>query len=127
MASEVERLGAGKYVLVTTFRRSGVGVPTPLWVVRDGAELIIWTPVGSGKVKRIRNNGRVEVAECDFRGNPRGATVTGTARVLDAEGTERTRRLIRGKYGISGWLTLLGSTIRRGKRGTVGVAITLDG
>lgn len=125
MASDVERLGAGKYVLVTTFRKSGEGVGTPVWVARDGDELVVWSARDTGKIKRIRNNGAVEVAECDFGGTPRGAVVKGTARILDAEGTERVRRLIRSKYGFVGWASVLGSTIRRGKKGSVGIAINL--
>ena len=125
MASEVERLGAGKYLLLTTFRRSGVGVSTPVWVGRDGDELVVWSARDTGKVKRIRNNGAVELAECDFRGAPRGAVVKGTARLLDDEGSERVRKLIRAKYGLLGWASVTGSIIRRGKKGSIGLAITV--
>lgn len=123
---EVDRLGAGKYVLVTTRRRDGRTVPTPVWVVRDGDELLIWTPADSGKVKRIRNFPDVELAECDFRGTPSGPPVPATARILDAEGAERARTLIARKYGISGKLVVLGSKLRRGAKGTVGIAIRLS-
>ncbi|SDC28571.1 PPOX class F420-dependent oxidoreductase [Actinokineospora iranica] len=126
MDSDTVRLGDGKYLLVTTFKRDGTAVPTPVWVVRDGTELLFWTVANSGKVKRIRNNGRVEVAECDFRGAKSGPTTPGTARLLDADGSEHTRRLIQRKYGIVGRITMLGSRLRRGPNGTIGVAITLD-
>jgi PPOX class probable F420-dependent enzyme len=125
MASEVDRLAAGNYVLVTTFRRDGTPVPTPVWVAGDGDELIVWTARKTGKVKRIRNNGAVEVAACDFRGRPSGPSVKGEARVLDGERAERARRLIKRKYGVLGWLTVTGSTIRRGRDGTVGIAISM--
>jgi PPOX class probable F420-dependent enzyme len=125
MATEIERLAGGQYVSVTTFRRDGTPVATPLWVGRDGDELVVWTPTGAGKVKRLRNNGRVEVAACDFRGRVAGDAVAGTARILDAEGTERVRRVIRRKYGVMGWVTVFGSIVRRGKKGTVGIAIRL--
>ncbi len=125
MASDVERLAAGKYVLVTTFRKNGTPVPTPVWVVRDGGEILVWTVVNTGKIKRIRNNPAVELAECDIRGKPRGAVVKGTARILDEAGSEHVRRLIKAKFGLIGWASVLGSTIRRGRKGTVGIAITL--
>ena len=36
---------------LTTFRRNGEGVATPVWLVPDGAEgLAVWTPAGSGRV-----------------------------------------------------------------------------
>ncbi|HEV2784003.1 MAG TPA: PPOX class F420-dependent oxidoreductase [Actinophytocola sp.] len=125
MASEMDRLAAGKYLLVTTFRKSGAAVATPVWVARDGDELVVWSAVDAGKVKRIRNNPAVEVAACDLRGRPSGAAVKAVARVLDAEGSERVRRLLRAKYGVMGWVSVTGSVIRRGKRGTVGIAIRL--
>jgi uncharacterized protein len=127
MASEVDRLTAGKYVLVTTFRKNGTPVPTPVWVVRDGDELVIWSAVDTGKIKRIRNNATVELTACDMRGTPSGPSVTGEARILDAERTEAARRLLRAKYGLIGWATVFGSTVRRGRKGSVGVAITLAG
>ncbi|HEU5474539.1 MAG TPA: PPOX class F420-dependent oxidoreductase [Actinophytocola sp.] len=125
--TEVDRLAAGKYVLVTSFRRDGTGVPTPVWVVRDGDELVIWSAAKAGKVKRIRRSGDVEVAACDFRGNASGVAVHGRARVLDGAGTERARRLIKAKYGVLGWATITGSLVRRGRDGSVGIAISLDG
>lgn len=112
-------------MLVTTFRRTGVGVATPVWVARDGDELVIWSARDTGKVKRIRNNGAVELAECDYRGKPHGEVVKGTARLLDAEGSDRVRRLIRSKYGFVGWASVTGSILRRGKKGSIGVAITV--
>ncbi|GAA4445832.1 PPOX class F420-dependent oxidoreductase [Actinokineospora soli] len=123
--TDLDRLADGKYLLVTTFRKDGRAVPTPVWVVRDGERLLVWTVADSGKVKRIRNNPRVEVAECDFKGNPTGEAVPATARLLDAEGAERARKLIRRKYGISGTLVVLGSRLRRGAHGTVGIEITV--
>ena len=126
MASDLDRLGRGGYLLVTTFRRDGTPVPTPVWVARDGDELIIWSQAEAGKIKRIRNSGAVEVAECDFRGRPRSEPVSGTARILDAEATERGRRLLKRKYGLSGHLVIGASKLRRGADGTVCVAISLN-
>jgi hypothetical protein len=96
-----------------------------LWVVRDGAELAVWTPVDTGKVKRVRRAGRVTVAPCDLRGNPIGAAVEGQARIADAATTERVRRLLGRKYGLLGRLTVWGSKLRRGADGTVAVLIAL--
>jgi uncharacterized protein len=124
--SEVERLSRGSYLLVTTFRRDGTPVPTPVWVGRDGDELLVWTQTTAGKVKRIRNNPTVELTACDLRGKPRGETVKGTARILDADATERARRLLRKKYGIAGHTVIGASKLFRGRDGTVCLAISLD-
>jgi hypothetical protein len=123
----VERLGAEEYVSLTSYRRDGTPVATPLWVVRDGATLAVWTPTESYKVKRIRRNPTVTVAACDIRGRLRGEPVDGRAEVLSAADTERVRELIRRKYGLRGRLTLFGSRLRRGRAGTTGIRIRLDG
>jgi PPOX class probable F420-dependent enzyme len=121
----VELLGAEQYVSVVTFRRDGTPVATPVWVVRDGDALAIWTPAGSGKVKRIRNNPRVTVAACDVRGRVRGEAVEGRAEPLSAEHTERVRARLTKKYGLVARLTIWGSKLRRGREGTIGIRITL--
>ncbi|WP_344010185.1 PPOX class F420-dependent oxidoreductase [Streptomyces thermospinosisporus] len=121
----VARLAAGKYLLVTSYRRNGTPVATPVWVVRDGDALGVWTAADSGKVKRIRNRPDVLVGPCDMRGNPTGDQVPATAEICDAETTARYRKLIARKYGLLGRLTLLGSRLRRGLDGTVGIRITL--
>ncbi|MBT3167447.1 PPOX class F420-dependent oxidoreductase [Streptomyces sp. Vc74B-19] len=120
-----DRLGAGKYLLLTSFRKNGTPVATPVWVVRDGDALGVWTATDSWKVKRVRARGDVLVGPCDVRGNPTGDQVPATAEVCDADTTARYRELIARKYGLMGRLTLLGSRLRRGASGTVGIRVTL--
>jgi PPOX class probable F420-dependent enzyme len=122
--STLEQLGSEKYVLLTTFRRDGRAVPTPLWVVPDAAGLGFWTVEGSGKTKRIRNGGRVTVAPCDVRGNPRGEAVEAQARIGDAADRRRVAEGIKRKYGLLGRLTLVFSRLRRGADGTVAVLVS---
>ncbi|MGW7257308.1 PPOX class F420-dependent oxidoreductase [Streptomyces sp. NPDC054834] len=123
--SSLERLSAGKYLLVTSYRKDDTPVATPVWVVRDGAALGVWTAAESWKVKRIRRRPDVLVGPCDVRGRPSGDQVPATAEIGDAATTERYRGLIARKYGIVGRLTLLGSRLRRGREGTVGITVTL--
>lgn len=122
---DLGRLGQGKYLLVTTFRKDGRAVPTPVWVVPDGQALGVWTAADSGKVKRIRNNGEVLVGPCDARGRPTGGSRPARAELLDADRTGAYRALVARKYGLLGRLTLWGSRLRRGREGTVGIRITL--
>ncbi|WP_320067322.1 PPOX class F420-dependent oxidoreductase [Micromonospora sp. RTGN7] len=121
----LDRLAAEKYVLLTTFRKDGRAVSTPVWAVRDGDTLAAWTAVDSGKVKRIRRSGAVTVAPCDLRGRPHGEAVAGHAIICDPAETRRIRELLKQKYRLMGRLSLLGSRLRRGERGTVGIRITL--
>jgi PPOX class probable F420-dependent enzyme len=96
-----------------------------VWVVRDGDALGVWTVADSWKVKRIRNRPEVLVGPCDLRGNPTGDQVPATAEICAAATTARYRTLIARKYGLVGRLSLLGSRLRRGVDGTVGIRVTL--
>ncbi|WP_151476263.1 PPOX class F420-dependent oxidoreductase [Streptomyces albicerus] len=122
----LERLGAGKYLLVTSYRKNGTPVSTPVWVVRDGDTLGVWTVADSWKVKRIRNRADVLVGPCDARGNPTGEQFPATAEICDQDVTEHYRELLARKYGVIGRLSLLGSRLRRGKKGTVGIRVSLE-
>ncbi|MET8848799.1 PPOX class F420-dependent oxidoreductase [Amycolatopsis sp. NPDC004625] len=128
MTSETDRLAAERYVVLTTFRRDGRAVPTPIWVAGDDGELVFWSERKAGKVKRIRNGGRVEVQACDLRGQKtHGAKASGEARLLDAADTERVRRAIARKYGIVGRVTMFFSKLRGPADRTVGIAVKLAG
>jgi PPOX class probable F420-dependent enzyme len=123
MAS-LEQLGSEKYVLLTTYRRDGRAVSTPLWVVPDGDGLAFWTPKDTGKVKRIRNSGRVTVAACDMRGNPRGEPIEAQARIGEPADRLRVGKALPRKYGLLAWITVLGSRLRRGTHGTVAILVS---
>ncbi|MER7330815.1 MULTISPECIES: PPOX class F420-dependent oxidoreductase [unclassified Micromonospora] len=121
----LDRLAAEKYILLTTFRKDGRAVPTPVWAVRDGDALAVWSAADSGKVKRIRRSGDVTVAPCDVRGRPHGAAVPAHATLCGPADTRRVRDLIKRKYRMIGRLSLLGSRLRRGEGGTVGIRVSL--
>jgi uncharacterized protein len=122
----LDTLAKSPYAMVTTFRKDGRAVGTPVWIVPYENGLAIWTVATFGKVKRIRRNPRVTVATCDLRGDNVGPAAEGTARILDDAGTEAVREALRRKYGMWARVTLWGSRIRRGRHGTIGIAIRLD-
>lgn len=127
MSTALRRLADEKYVQLITFRRNGTPVPTPIWAVADDGELFVWTERNSGKIKRIRNNPSVEVTACDLRGKrTHGEKASGTARLLDDAETDRVRKLLGRKYGVLGFLGVVGSILRGGKKRTIGVGITLE-
>ncbi|WFE25429.1 PPOX class F420-dependent oxidoreductase [Solwaraspora sp. WMMD791] len=100
VADEIAR---SRYVSLTTYRKDGTAVATPVWHVPHGAELWIVTEAGSGKVKRIRNDPRVLVQPCSIRGAvaPDAPSVTGTARLLDGDATALARELLARRYVVS--------------------------
>ena len=42
-------LPTSPYVSLTTFRRTGVPVSTPVWAAPDGDTRVVWTRTDSGK------------------------------------------------------------------------------
>ena len=91
------------FISLTTFRKSGVGVPTTVWVGRDGDALLVTTPRASGKVKRLRNDDRVEMTSSSRFGkvDDDAPTVSGTAEVLDDDAARRrTNEVMQEKYGL---------------------------
>jgi PPOX class probable F420-dependent enzyme len=107
-----------RYVRLTTYRRDGRAVPTPVWFVILDDRIHVFTDNESGKVKRIRNNPRVTLAPSDFRGRPRGDDVRAAARIMDDSEFEPADRALRKKYGwqyksFQAVLRLQGKSARR--------------
>ena len=101
--SELSQLGDEPFVSLTTFRRTGEGVATTVWVARDGDALIVLTPAESHKVGRIRRDPHVRLGPSTRTGKIKkgGPLVDGTAVVIaETAEIETLRRLIRRKYGI---------------------------
>src|SRR6476620_11819223 len=71
----------GKYLSLTSFRRDGSGVATPVWFVADNGHLLVETDADSYKVKRIRRDPHVRIAVCDARGRRRGEAVDAEAEI----------------------------------------------
>jgi uncharacterized protein len=122
----------GKYMLLTTFRRDGTPVATPVWLVALGSgELGFWTSSGSGKAKRIAHTARVTVQPCDARGRSNGTPTEATARLVTGAEYEDIHRRVVEKYGFQTKLTKVVGTVLttlKGKRlpyGDAGVVVTL--
>ncbi|MFJ3766705.1 PPOX class F420-dependent oxidoreductase [Streptomyces sp. NPDC090082] len=125
MPEEVRR---SRYISLTTFRKNGTGVPTPVWHAVEGDQLFVLSRDDAWKIKRLRNDPRVEVAVCDLRGNvAEGAErYAGTGRLVEGEELTRIRRMLYRKYTWQYWLTDVPAMIfRRGKRPHTGIVVTL--
>jgi len=90
-----------KYIQLTTFRKNGTAIPTPIWFAEDGDKLYVVTRADSGKVKRIRNNPQVKIAPCTIRGKVTGPEFTAVARVLPPEDWPAARKIVNKKYFFS--------------------------
>lgn len=118
----VSQIAEAQYVMLTTYRKDGTAVATPLWAAPDGDQMVLWTVTDSWKVKRLRRNNNVLVQACDARGSKTfGPVVAGVGEVVDRAIAVKP---IERKYGITGRLAILGSRIRRGAAGTIGIRIS---
>jgi uncharacterized protein len=97
---DTQTLAKSKYLSLTTFRRDGTPVATPVWVAQHGNDLVVVTQRSSGKAKRLRNDNRVLLAPCDMRGRVDGDPVEGTALLQDDAETATSIDLIRRRHGL---------------------------
>ena len=123
-----------KYLLLTTFRRNGTPVSSPVWAAPlEGGSIGFWTSSGSGKAKRLAHTDRVTLQPCDARGRPKAGTsaVAGTGRLVTGPELDAIRKQIVAKYGfmtkVTKALGTIGGIVKR-KRipyGDRGVVLTL--
>jgi PPOX class probable F420-dependent enzyme len=127
----LDDLADEKFVSLTTFRKNGVGVPTPVWIGRDGDALVVTTPVGSGKVRRLRNNPTVELRPCSRRGtiDEDAPTVTAVAEIVEGDAAmRRLDEVLRPKYSLEYRIVMsIERLLRRGSTQRVMLRITPTG
>jgi PPOX class probable F420-dependent enzyme len=90
-------LAGEEFVSITTFKRDGTPVSTPVWVTGDNGNLLVISEADTWKVKRIRRDGHVRIAPCGARGTVRGEPVDAVATI--EPDTATVERLLARKYG----------------------------
>ena len=110
----------GKYLSLTTFKRDGTGMATPVWFVAEAGTILVVTGAESHKVRRIHRNPAVTVAECTASGRLRSAPVPARAHILPCHQAPRARQLMARKYRLDKIVILpvyrAVQTIRHGRR-----------
>jgi PPOX class probable F420-dependent enzyme len=101
-------LPVSTYVSLTTFRRTGVPVSTPVWAAPDGDTLVVWTRADSGKRKHPLPPTARKLAPGPCRG-PRRA-VDGVAEFVPDDGRPQAIAALRAAYGLK---FTLGNTTSR--------------
>lgn len=92
-----------KYILLTTFRRNGTPVATPVWAVPlDDGKIGFWTSSESGKAKRLAHTDRVTVQPCDMKGRAKDGTqpMEATARLVTGAEFDDIHARVIAKYGF---------------------------
>ena len=117
MPDAIAQFARAKYLNLETFRKTGVGVCTPVWFAQNISHstpsvtvFYVYSEANAGKVKRIRNNDKVRIAPCNVRGNLKGAWIEARARLCEESEAKHAQDLLRKKYG---WLKISGDFIGR--------------
>ncbi|WP_439564836.1 PPOX class F420-dependent oxidoreductase [Microcella sp.] len=127
MTDPVVALADEQYVLLTTTRRSGVAVPTPVWVARHDDALLVTTGAEAGKVKRVRHTPQVTLQACNRVGTPLPGTsvVEALASVHDDDETRaHLDAALREKYGVQ-YAAIRAMSALRGRRAPGSVVLRL--
>lgn len=119
-----------RYVLFTSFKRDGSAVGTAVWISPFESGRACFTTGGdSAKVKRLRNNPRVTLQVCDYKGRtkPGTAVIEATARVVTGAECEPVNVAMRKKYAVQfrllEWTTAITSKVKRQSVADAGVII----
>jgi uncharacterized protein len=98
MRMNTAELANERFVSITTFKRDGTPVSTPVWVVGENGALLVISEADSWKVKRIRRDGHIRIAPCNARGALRGRPFDADA-TIDTD-TTTVEALLARKYGL---------------------------
>ena len=129
MTQPEQALGKAPYVSLATFRRSGDRVCTAVWLAPGEDGFYVFSAGNAGKVKRLRNSDRAELAVCDVRGKVLGDWHGASARLItDPDEIEQALSALRRKYGVQMWLADVGSKLtgKFDKRAYIRVELTRD-
>jgi PPOX class probable F420-dependent enzyme len=90
-----------QYIRLTTLRKNGQSVDTPVWFAVHSGTIYIQTGAQSGKVKRIRHTPRVFLAPCTTSGKVKAAAVEGKARIVtETQEIYVAKAALQRKYGF---------------------------
>jgi uncharacterized protein len=98
--TSLEALKSHQFLNLTTFRKNGAGVSTPVWFALENGKIYGTSQPQTGKVKRIRNNPQVTFAPSSMNGKPLGEASQGKARLLSAAEYPFADGALKRKYGL---------------------------
>jgi len=127
-------LDDARYISLTTFKRDGAPVSTPVWVTGSQGRYSFTTGDLAWKTRRLLHNPAVLVQRCDMRGRTTSSAVryTGTGEVLRSlDAVHDTQRALAAKYGwqfrATKWVDSLKNVLGRGQpQRVVAIRLTID-
>ena len=119
-------LGKEQYISLTTFRKTGQAMTTPVIFAQSPGTIYVGTRADAGKLKRLRHTARVTLAPCTYSGKVTGAVIAGNARIVtEAEESKAASTALAKKYGVMLPLTRIAWRLlhRKAKADEVYIAI----
>ena len=105
-------LAAARYVNLATFRKSGAQVPTPVWAAPAGNALYVFSAGNAGKIKRLRNSTRAQIACCSYNGTLESDWEGATAEIItEPDDISLALQALRKKYGWQMWVADVGAKL----------------
>lgn len=92
--------GRAKTILLTTYKRDGTAVPTPVSIAFDGDRAFFRSYDKAWKTKRLSNNPRADVAASTLRGKTLGPTVHAHATLLEGEQARIAARALARRHRV---------------------------
>lgn len=89
-----------KTILLTTYKRDGTAVATPVSVAFDGDRAYFRSYDKAWKTKRIRRDPSVQAAPSTFRGKPTGPAIRARATLLDGEQARVAARALARRHRV---------------------------
>ena len=100
MSTALDQLRRTKTILLTTYRRDGTPVATPVSIAFDGDRAFFRTWHTAHKATRLRRNPDVEAAPATLKGTPTGPAVPARARLLDGRDAQLAARALARRHRV---------------------------
>jgi uncharacterized protein len=100
--SGMNELDQARYISLTTFKKDGSPVSSPVWITGHDGTYVFTTGDKAWKTKRLLRNPSVEVRACSVRGRvmPQATRYVGTGSVeSSAAAVAEAERALASKYG----------------------------
>jgi PPOX class probable F420-dependent enzyme len=98
----MSELDDARYISLTTFKRDGSPVSSPVWITGTGGTYVFTTGATAWKTRRLLRNPSVEVRVCSMRGSvsPSATRYVGTGKVASStDAVAAAERALATKYG----------------------------
>lgn len=123
MVESLKKFENEEYLNLETFKRDNQGVKTPVWFVTINDTIYVITKSKTGKVKRLKNNKKVNIVPCNFKGNPKGNWISAVAHFVTGDEADKAMKERKKKYGIK---ATLANMITKTKGEPIVIAISVQ-